>query len=82
MQRYPSFEERNEAPFAVAFDYKDPRGWFQYFAEREEPQKRFFRATKGVGMAPGVDYGYLANEYDWEKLGKATVVDVRLLGLW
>ena len=40
MQKYPNTQELNEAPFAVAFNYKDPSGFFQYLAEREEPQKR------------------------------------------
>ena len=78
MQKYPNSQELDEAPF----DYKDPGGWFQYLAEREEPQKRDFGAMKSVGMAPGVDYSYLANGYHWEKLGKATVVDVGFPGLW
>ena len=82
MQRFPNSQGLDEAPFAVAFDYMEPGGFFQYLAEREEPQKRFFRAMKGVGMAHGADYGHLANGYDWEKLGKATVVDVLLPGLW
>lgn len=82
MQKYPNSQELNEAPFAVAFDYKEPGGFFQYLAGQEEPQKRFFGAMKGVGMAPGVDYGHLANGYDWENLGKATVVDVRFPGLY
>ena len=55
---------------------------YQCLAEIEEPQKRFFGAMKDVGMAPGVDYGHLANGYDWERLDKATVVDVCFPGLW
>ena len=65
----------------MVFDYKEPGGFFQYLAERKEPQKRFFGAMQGAGMAPGVDYGHLANGYDWENLGKATVVDVLFPGL-
>ena len=64
MQKYPNSQELNEAPFAVAFDYNEPGGFFQYLAEREGPQKRFFGAIKGVGMAPGVNYGHLANGYN------------------
>lgn len=76
MQKYPNSQELNETPFAVAFNYDKPGGFFQYTAENETSQKRFFGAMKGVGMAPGVDYGHVANGYDWEKLGKGTVVDV------
>ncbi|KAI4211975.1 MAG: hypothetical protein LQ351_005315 [Letrouitia transgressa] len=76
MQKYPNSQELNETPFAVAFNYDKPGGFFQYTAENETSQKRFFGAMKGVGMAPGVDYKHVANGYDWEKLGKGTVVDV------
>ncbi|KAI4159295.1 MAG: hypothetical protein LQ342_006699 [Letrouitia transgressa] len=76
MQKYPNSQELNETPFAVAFNYDKPGGFFQYTAENETSQKRFFGAMKGVGMAPGVDYGHVANGYDWEKLGKGTVVDM------
>ena len=82
IQKYPNSQELNEAPFAVAFDNKEPGGFFQYLAEREEPQKRYFGAMKGVSMAPGVDYGPPANGHDWENLDKATVVDVCFLGLY
>lgn len=77
LQKYPKSQELNEAPFAVAFDYKKPGGFFQYMAENEGPQKRFYDAMKGVGKAPGVDHSHVANGYDWAKLGKGTVIDVR-----
>ena len=77
MSRHPNSQELSEAPFAVAFDYKKPGGFFQYLSEHEGPQTRFFGAMKGVGKAPGVDYGHLADGYDWGKLGNATVIDVR-----
>ena len=77
MTKYPKLEELNEAPFAVAFGYKKPGGFFQFMSENEDRQTRFFGAMKGVGMAPGVDYAHVANGYDWGKLGNATVVDVR-----
>ena len=78
MQKYPNSQELNEAPFAVAFNYNKPGGFFQYTSEMEESQKRFFGAMKGVGMAPGVDHSHVANGYDWAGLGKgATVIDVR-----
>ena len=76
MQKYPNATELSETPFSVAFDYNKPGGFFQYTAENEESQKRFFGAMKGVGMAPGVDHSHVANGYDWNKLGKATVIDV------
>ena len=76
MTKYPKSEELNETPFSIAFNYEKPGGFFQFMAENEDRQKRFFGAMMGVGMAPGVDYGHVAKGYDWAGLGNATVVDV------
>ena len=73
MQKYPNFQELNEAPFAAA----ESGGFFQYLVEREEPRKRFFGAMEGVSIAPRINYSHLTNEYDWGNPGKATGIDVR-----
>ena len=76
MQKYPNSEELNEAPFAVAFNYDKPGGFFQYTAEHEESQTRFFGAMKGQGIADGISYKYIIDGYDWAGLENATIADV------
>ncbi len=76
MVRYPNSQEPSESPFAVAFGNPAPQGFFKYLADNNAPQARFFGAMKGVGTAPGMQSHHIAKGFAWDKLGKATVVDV------
>ena len=76
MVRYPNSQEPSESPFAVAFGNPAPQGFFEYLADNNAPQARFFGAMKGVGTAPGLQFHHVAKGSAWDKLGKATVVDV------
>lgn len=76
-ERWPDSVKKNETAYNIAFDHDLP--FFDHLAQDPERTRQFSGYMKSVTNSEGTDLKHLVAGFDWAKLGKATIVDVRLI---
>ena len=74
--RWGETTAKNETAFNIAFNTETP--WFDYIANSSEMSALFAEYMLGRNTAAGLALDYVTKGFDWDQLGKANVVDVRL----
>jgi len=74
MDKWPDSQEPTETGFQIANNTSD--SFFQIFAKKPETLKRYGTAMQANAKSEGFSVSHLVDNYPWESLGKATVVDL------
>jgi hypothetical protein len=74
MDRWPGSQEPRETGFQLANNTTD--NFFEVFAKNPERLKRYGTAMAANAASEGYHVKHFVDNYDWEALGEATVVDV------
>ncbi|GAD92073.1 hypothetical protein AN5415.2 [Paecilomyces variotii No. 5] len=73
-EKYGASQKPNEAAYGVAFNTDKPM--FAHLAEFPERERRFANTMIEMTSTEGYGVHHLVDGYEWEDIGKATVVDV------
>jgi len=76
-ERWPDSAQKNETAYNVAFETEFP--FFDHLKAIPHKTAQFASYMKNVQNSEGTAIRHLVNGYDWKALGKATVVDVRII---
>lgn len=76
MEKWPGSQEPTQCGFSAAWNIDVPM--FVEIGRDPSRAKRFGRAMASLTGGEGYEVDYLVNGYPWERLGRATVVDVSL----
>ncbi|KAL7918558.1 S-adenosyl-L-methionine-dependent methyltransferase [Trichoderma austrokoningii] len=74
MKKWPGSQETNETGVNIAFNHNE--SFFDHLQADEARAKRYDLMLQSHGQREGYDLSYTVSGYPWEKLGKATVVDM------
>jgi hypothetical protein len=74
MDTWPGSQEPRETGFQVANNTSD--NFFEYFAKNPERLKRYGTAMAANAASEGYHVKHVIENYPWEELGEATVVDL------
>ncbi|ORY10494.1 sterigmatocystin 8-O-methyltransferase [Clohesyomyces aquaticus] len=73
-ERWPDSEQKNQTAYNIAFNTDLP--FFDHLKTQPDKTRQFASYMKNVQKSEGTALRHLVNGFDWESLGKATVVDV------
>jgi 6-hydroxytryprostatin B O-methyltransferase len=81
VEKWGESQNPTEVPLALAFNLEEGTSLFDWFKNDGEGEKKGWRARRFAACMAAMDGGghdlkYVADGFDWESLGKATVVDV------
>ena len=74
-EKWGSSKEKTQTAYNLAFNTELP--FFDYLSQSSEKTKEFAGYMKSVTSSEGSDLKHLLGGFDWERLGDATIVDVR-----
>lgn len=75
-EKYGNSQKPNESAYSIAFDTDKPM--FSYLTEHPDREQRFANTMVEMTSTEGYGVHHLVEGYNWEGIGKATVVDVRI----
>ncbi|KAG4431838.1 hypothetical protein IFR05_012676 [Cadophora sp. M221] len=74
MDKWPRSEEPRQTGFQVANNTND--NFFEHFAKNPDKLKRYGTAMAANGTSEGYHVKHVVENYPWDSLGEATVVDL------
>lgn len=73
-EKYGNSEKPNESAYSIAFDTDEPM--FVHLTRFPDRERRFANTMIEMTSTEGYGVHHLVNGYNWESIGKGTVVDV------
>jgi 6-hydroxytryprostatin B O-methyltransferase len=73
-EKYGSSQEPNNSAYSIAFDTDEPM--FAYLTKHPNREQRFANTMVEMTSTEGYGVHHLVEGYNWENVGKSTIVDV------
>lgn len=75
-EKYGNSQKPNESAYSIAFDTDEPM--FTHLTKFPDREQRFANTMIEMTSTEGYGVHHLVEGYNWEDIGKSTVVDVRI----